>query len=394
MTRALHQSGAKVAANCLARYKAEIIDGAGTDGPYSQLGTAVHAAIEAAFRGTVTGNREPLDCALEGLDVWIDEHEESVSPWVEIEAMEMLRKAYHPDSRLWLRLPHGQTTTVEQTWFLDEEFRPVTDESAAAYAGRFDILQYGSDGLRLRDVKTIMAMPGKAFIPADIQARVYAMAALAIIPQATEVTFSLILIRHDYETRHVFVRGEPWERQIKRWLRDVRAAVVRAEESDVWPATPGEGCKWCPVRHECEALTSLIETGTVSADDCAVGAARIFLAMNALVGDAGRAAKAYAEDGDIPVGIGKALGFVAGVKDKLKPLAHCLAQLRADGVDDEMIARNFPGASITKEGLKGVASELLARGEIEGAPHEWAALFTEEVPSATFKVHLKEGDDG
>ncbi|MFQ5472055.1 MAG: RecB family exonuclease [Dehalococcoidia bacterium] len=391
--RPIHQTSAKYASDCLAKYKACVIDNLDTGGPYASLGTAVHAAIEAAYRASATGNREPIDAALDGLDSWWATRDKATTPvWVYAEAERLLRSAYGEDSRLWLRLPgRGQKIAVEQEWALDEEFQAVKPGEPCAYAGRIDILEWGPKGVRIRDVKTTYAMPSSQDIAYDVQAQVYVLAALSLFPKVDEATFELIMVRHGYSVRRSFRRGAPWEMQTKRWLRRVREAVRAAHEGDEWPATPGDGCHYCPISERCDELATLKAIGQLPDDVSPEQAARTYCALKGIVSKADRVARAAAADHPIEIGIGKVLGLRPGTRKYMRPLSECLAQFRADGVTDEDIAECFPGASVTKDGLEKLAVRLLSRGEIEGEPHEWVAMFREERPSTTFTTWAMAG---
>lgn len=393
--RAIHQSTAKVASDCLARYKAEVIDGAPTDNAFAQLGTAVHFAVERTYQKIATGNRQPIECALESLDEWWEKRDATLAPvWVYSEAETILRRAYGEDSGVWLGLPgRGQEMNVEVEWKLDDEFRPLKD-GEPAYAGRFDILQWGSDGVFVRDLKTVRSMPRADDLATDFQARVYSLAALALFPDVDEVTFELLLLRHGYTIRHTFVRGEPWERQTKRWLRAVRSAVAWAHDVDEWPATPGAGCQYCPIRGTCSALGDVI-SGTTTAETPEDTAAN-YLAAKAVAADCEREARKDCEDRNVPVGLGKVLGFKPGSRKVWKyGVADLLAQLRADGATDEDLRAWFPRSSISKGAMEAAAKVLLARGEIEMEAYEYVDLLREEVPSVTFTtwMEMEGGDD-
>lgn len=392
MTIQIHQSTAKIASDCLARFKAEVVDGVPTGSPYASLGSAVHAAIEAGLRGSYAGNREPLDCALEGLDVWWAQREPATSPpWVYAEAERLLRASYGPESWLHLgRAPRGQQVAAEQGWHLDEEFRAVQPEQPHAYAGRFDLIEWGPRGVTVRDYKTTFEMRSARDIETDEQARVYALAALALFGAVDEVRFELLMIRHGYSARHTFKRGEPWERQTQRWLRAVRSAVALAEETGEWPETIGDGCRWCPVRYKCGALRAAVEHGTVSAESEPEAVARLYLAAKGVTSQAEAVARAWAEESPIPVGIGKVLGFKPGKrKEWTSGVARVLEQFRADGATQTDLEEWFPGHSLTVDAVRRGAEELAVRGELDD-PSGYEEMFREDRPCVTFTTYQEE----
>lgn len=389
----LHQSSAKVAADCLARFKAEYVDGVKTDSPYATLGTLVHAGIEAAYRGEVNGVPQ-VDAALDAMTHAWHAIEAQPAAWVRSEAEMMLRAAYAPSSALYLKKPRAAKMAVEQAWAMDADFNAVRPDSLdAAYAGRMDAIQWGTkDGIRVLDWKTIRAMPSAAELEDDVQARVYALAALSLFPEADKVTFSLVLIRHQYEASVTFKRGEPWEERTKAWLEAVRGAIMRAEATETWPEQPGDACGWCPVRHRCESLAALVSQGALPDDATPEDVARTYLAAKSLAAEAEKRARELAGDAPIPVGIGKVLGFKPGSrKEWTFGLADILAQLETDGAEESDLRRWFPGASVTVGALEVAATELLQRGEIEGAPHEYVDGFRESRPSVTFTTWMEVG---
>lgn len=393
--RPTHQSDAKLIIDCLARYRAERLSGIDTSNVYSWIGSAVHAGIEAGYRGTATGNRDILDCALEGLDAWFAEQDAAMPLRVKTEAETLLRRAYAEDSRLWLRMPGRDTKiVVEQAWAMDEEFNAVPlDSPDVAYAGTIDVLMWGPNGVQLRDHKTSQAMVSGASLEGDIQGWLYSLWALSNFGVG-DVSWGLNMIRHGYLAEYVFKKGEPWERQAKRLYRSVRAAALAAEQTGEYSETPGFGCSYCVVSEKCAALSALKARGSVPADISPESAARSYLALKTHVAGYERIARKAAEDGPIPVGIGRVLGFKAGETEKWKyGVADLLGQLRADGATEEDLREWFPGASISKASMEAAALILLKRGEIECAEYEYVGLLREKVPSATFTTFMGESDE-
>ena len=394
MNVVLHQSGAKLAIDCLARFKVERLDGIDTSGIWAQVGTAVHAAIEAGYRGSATGNREPLDCALDGLGEWWAA-QTGVALKVKVEAETMLRTAYGPDSNIWLRLPgRGQSVQAEYRWAMDAEFAavPVGDERAA-YEGIIDYVEWGPKGVTLADHKTIRRMVSNVELAEDIQGWLYCLWGLSQFA-APSVTWKMNLIRHGYSARTKFKRGDPWETRAKRLFTDVRLAVIRAHETGEWPATPGDGCDWCPIRHKCPELGALVAMGSVPEDASPETVARMHLALTPVAAQAKRLAEKFAENAPIPVGIGKVLGFKPVVnKEWTVSIPERLSHLRHSGASEEDLARWFPAkgthSTLSKSGMSAALTELAIRGEIEDPVKELDALF-EAIPGVRFCAHVEE----
>ena len=61
----------------------------------------------------------------------------------------------------------------------------------------------------------------------------------------------------------MFVRGEPWQAQTEWTMSTVRAKVLRAAETNEWPATFGEACGFCPIREKCDVLGELSQIGSL-----------------------------------------------------------------------------------------------------------------------------------
>lgn len=380
---ALHQTGARIAADCLARYKAERIDGLDGDMIPYMRGTCVHFCVEAGFVASAAGNEDPYAAAKNALDRWWQENGAKLPPGVYADCQRILATAYGEESSLWLRLPgRGQKVNVEVEWHLDADFKPC-DASRAAFSGRWDYVEWGEKGVRVRDWKTSMIRPSNEDVATDVQARIYALAALALFPDAPDVRFSLDMLRHGYAASWTFVRGEPWEEQTRRYLRRMRSVIAWAMDVDEWPETPGDGCGWCARRHKCETLGRLIAQGSLPDDASPEHVARTYLAAKSLASEAERKARKIAEDVNVPIGEGRVLGFKPTTRKSMRPLAFVLEQFDADGVTPEDIAACFDGASITKGGLDKLALRLVARGEIE-EPREWVDQFREEEGSVTF----------
>ncbi|GAF90807.1 unnamed protein product, partial [marine sediment metagenome] len=270
------------------------------------------------YRGTVTGNRDILDCALEALDVWWATNKNDLSLRVLAEADKMLRAAYHPESKIWLRLPGaGQQVQAEWRWAMDEDFNACDpDSDDAAYAGIIDYVEWGK-GVVLADHKTIRKMVSNADLATDMQGWLYCLWAMSQFFPVAEVEWRLNMIRHGYSARHTFTREGGWMKRAKRFFRTIRDALIEAERDDCYPETVGDGCGWCARRHDCDALGLLMENGSVPGDSSPEAIGRAHLALSKLSRQYTAAAKKLAEDGDIDVGLaGKVLGFKPIVKDK------------------------------------------------------------------------------
>lgn len=380
-----------VAQSCLARFKAERIDGIDASGVPGEVGTAVHYCIEHAYIASATGNVDQLDAALVALRSYASSRPD-LPLIVSVRAEVDLRRIYHRDSRLWLRLPSsGDQMQAEFRWALDVDGKAVeAGDPSAVFAGRMDEVRWGKSGLQQRDWKNILAMRKKDDVKTDTQMRVYSLALLAVFPGAAKVESGWVMLKHDYEVSDFFGRDEPWHRATWAWMGQVRDHVLRAEADDYWPATPGEACPWCPIRHRCDALKALIDAGSVPKDGSPESIGRGHLALSKLAAQYTRAAKKMAEEADIDVGVGRVLGFKPGTKKAwLVTVSQILDSLRADDASDEDLVRWFPGTSITTKALEVAAAELLARGRLECEPYEYVAEMRESVPSVTFTTFPK-----
>ena len=384
----LHQSGMKVAADCLARFNAERNEGIDGVTTAADVGSLVHCVVEYTYRGTATGNRAPLDVAMEELRK--HPFAKAFTPHVYAEAERIIRAAYGPDSDLWLKIPgRGEKMAVEWSWGLTEDFKPCKpDAPECAYRGRVDELRWGEKGVRERDWKTVRRWIKNEDVIEDVQRRVYAVAILAHFPMAPWVRSSFVMLRHGYEPSAKLERDEPWHKQTISWMTAVRRAVLAAEESGEWPATPGASCDYCPLRYKCEPLQALIEQGSVPEDVAPETAARRYLALTKLSAAYKRIAEKAAEDAPIPVGIGKVLGFKDVEKKQwTSSIPDRLEHLRQSGASDEDLAAWFPDqgtrATLSKKAMEHALTELAVRGEIEDPDAELRALM-ETVPGVRF----------
>jgi hypothetical protein len=383
----MHQTGARIAQGCLARFKAERIDGLeAVFAPYHR-GTAVHFAVEHTFRETATGNRAPLACALEGLDIWWKARPDGCPLSVYSEAESILRTAYHPDSRLWLRMPGGdQNVNVEVRFAMDADFNAVEiGDPSTCYEGRIDYVEWGPGGLFVTDWKSGMNHPKNEDVVDDIQAWMYCLWALSQFHAAPSVTFSLMMLRSGYSARHVFKRDGAWVDQAKRMFRMLSAEVALAEEDDDFPATPGDACGFCVIRGQCEPLAAMVAQGAMPGDATNEDVARTYLAMKGVLNPAEREARKRAKDEHLPAGKGVVLGFKPGKRDEwTASLVDIIRALTDDGATDDDLREHFPGTSISKAALDKMATVLAVRSAIQEKPHEYVAQFRESRPTTTF----------
>ena len=387
----LHQTNLRQAASCLALFDAVVNKGLRPVFAPFAVGTAGHAIVEALYRDSVVpGDRRRRDVAWEALVTWWEGvTDEPVSTFRQ--AAELCETII--GSRLEFAVGNAQMD-VEHGWEMDEGFRalphPATrsdEEKTPAYAGRMDCITWGDWGVRVEDWKSQRSFPKKDDLYFDPQARLYSLAAMAMFPGVDRVTFRLTLLRHSFWQDVEFVRGDPWERETKGWMRALRRRIMAAEASGEWPATVGDGCSLCPVAERCGTLTALRAQGAMPENLSDEDVARGHLALHRLAQSYEREARDRAETRDLPAGDGFVLAHVPA-KDRhvlAFSVSVVLDELRAMGATTEDCARFFPGDRITTRALRTALEEMGERGLLgHESPADTYTTFITTTPSTRF----------
>ncbi len=406
---------------------------------FSRIGTACHAACDAVTRAVLGEDGRPL--YLVARDA-VTAHADAVDlPPDELhEALDVMDGATAADSAISFYVPDGWTATVEVELVLDADFAPLakcatcggvgsTDEPLAgrvgllaprdyvptkcaacdgsgwlgtvAYRGRLDRLQWDEEtgALEVWDWKTTHDYMSSDDVLLDVQARWYAMLALAWFPAATVVTFKRVMLRLGYTASAKFVRGERWHGQIVDRARRLRKATNNVLEC-ASIAPPGEyairenvgsWCGRCPVRGKC---LSYAQARTYGAElDMDVPRVAVAQRLGAVKAAAAELDARLREDvtthGSIPLGDGSALGFFPKRSATLRlPREDVLAELRRMGMTEDQERAWFAPSDRAMPGLVRAALEFLEkdRGMREAAAERVLA------PATGFEFTVKEVD--
>jgi len=386
VTIVLHQSTAKIAAVCLARYRSDLDGNEPVFWPY-MVGTAAHVVAEQLTIASAAGNRLDEDVAYEALWTWWLEHREKAPAWVYHEACGVVESMLA--SRLRFSIPgRGNSCQVELEWALDANFKAVDVGSPEAhYGGTMDRLDWGDAGLVVTELKSTRAWPKQEDLPFLIQVRSYCLAALSLFPGVDRVTFKLVLLRHGRWQECTLERGDPWEDSVKRWLRSTRHHILEAEASGIWPETPSEACSLCGVWAKCETFRRMREQGATEEPRSDAEAAAGYLSLKRLFESYERQARDRAETRLLFAGHGFSLGFFPAKERHtlLFSVSVVLDELRAMGATTEDCARFFPGDRITTRALRTALEEMGERGLLgHESPADTYTTFITTTPSTRF----------
>lgn len=302
--------------DCLARFKAERIDGVDSSSEAAKVGTAAHRACEAIsyfaaeFEEEVEPDREQqYAVALQAIEAVAVEL--SMTPDGKAEAQKIMRLATGPTSRLRFGRPTGWTTGVEVRWALDRYFRPCDPDDAKRLAGgTIDRIDWHEELGRVvvKDYKTTLGMQSKDDVIFGWQPRLYTTWARKNygVPAAR---FEYVNLRHGYAVGEE-LREDP---AVEARVRSLRAAREAAVELDIWPETEGPSCDYCPIRHRCETVQASARSGRRV--DPTLPPARIAaraIALAQLAADYDRTARAIVKGTGQPIEL--AHGVVLGMK--------------------------------------------------------------------------------
>lgn len=342
LTGPLHQSGAKSLEDCPAKFRAEA---EGLDPNFEPFDRgSVIAGIAEVLRYAALDAGADLRAACDAEYAARRHLLPSADARADVESI--LAGFFTPEFRIdWRVEPPPAEIRLEEPWALNAEFRAVPEDSDdVAFRGRFDVEVVALDELRIEDDKTWAFVPAREEILSDVQARTYALAALARRPRARRVAFQWNLLRHGFPLAAFFDRGAPWEAEHRDWLSRRYEERAKWIALDSWPARPGDGCDTCPVRHRCPELRALYEQGARIPEETPRERSLKLLALKGLVTEYEKAVRRDAAHAPIAIGDGKFHGFQprnrrevrAGMERKI------LEDLNLLGVPETELDRFFP----------------------------------------------------
>lgn len=237
---------------CSARYKAEYIARApSTSGAAAQLGTVVHAALEAYIKGGLHltgGTAENLHAFLE--TAWWDEFNIK-DPQLFAEGEAML-------TRWWRRNQDWSNREVLMTEVKERFELPIPGGDPVPVTYIWDRCDRHSDGsIEVVDYKTYGTPLPVDALKERIQARLYALAAFIKYkddaPPTIWVTYDLL--RYD-AISVAYTRDEC----VQTW-RYLQKTVQRIREDDGSSETLNSTCRWCARQGVCNTLQRAAEYG-------------------------------------------------------------------------------------------------------------------------------------
>jgi len=307
--RVIHKSDP----TCLARYKAERIDGVESENEAAKVGSACARACEAlAYLGEEADAAERAHVARQAVDA--ASLDLAMSPDATHRAREIMERALAPTSRLRFGHPtDGWKSSAEWRWALGPDWKPLQDpdDSSAIAAGTCDLVLWHEEEGRVIvvDDKTTIHRQTQDELRHAWEPRVYCLAAIQVFG-VRRVTFRWRNLRHGYAVQLEFDREDPWFESTKERILELRTAREVALEMDAWPETLGPDCAYCPVRHRCGAMRSAATSGRVIPPDLhprIIG--QRMLALRALVADYERRAEELVEATQQPIDLGAGIGL-------------------------------------------------------------------------------------
>lgn len=265
LPKTLSASSVKTWLACPSRFVAENIHkGANFEGDAALLGTTLHAALEDFLRGVkitkqVMWDEEQL------LEIYREKYIHIISPDTNTEW-------YREGQAIlinWFSRPYMLEDIVKSTIISFEEKNffevPVLDRAANEIImirfnyimDRFDDL--GNGEIRVVDYKSQRQPIRAEDLRDNIQAKVYALAALILHPQATRIWVEFDFLRHE-KVGIVFTREDAkhtWQ-TLKRIAQD----IMDTSEEDAREKLNAE-CTYCVRKPSCLKLKSNIDAGGV-----------------------------------------------------------------------------------------------------------------------------------
>lgn len=314
---------------CLARYKAERIDGTQSDNEAAKIGTACARACEAlAYVGEdEIDNEAKMKIAREAIEA--SALASNLSSDGRRKANEIMERALSPSSRLRFGRPSGWSSSAEWRWALDRDFRPLNDpdDPRAVAAGTCDLVEWDEAGgnVRVTDDKTTLHFQSADDLLFAWEPRVYALAALQVFG-VNVITFRWRNLRHGYAVRAEYRRSDPWFEQTKARILDLRAEREVAVEMGAWTPTMGPDCGFCPIKLKCPAIAEAAAQGRAIAPALEPGEiARRAMGFRALASAYETAAEAVIEETQAPIDIGHGLSW------GMKPVTKWTMGIRYEG---------------------------------------------------------------
>lgn len=377
MNYQLHQSCARTFGDCPRKWKATKLEGLQPSYAPFTVGRACHYAAQRMIEESALGNQSSRNVALAALQEF-----QTDTPMTSREfssALEIIRQMTEPGNRLRFTIPGpGRTSLVEREWGMDEQFAACPPQDAA-YAGRFDLVEYGEGGVVVTDWKTNQRIC--TLEESDTwQGRIYALAAMALWPDVPHVLWRMQFLRFDMYHETEYRRGDPWQAETQQFMAANRRRIMAAKERDHFPATPGDGCDaTCPLLFQCRELRALQDIGTLytDMDPAAIVAGR--QALKGLYDQYDRRARQLVEAEDIQYSPGKALGYLRSKRTFLGgDLVALLEDLEFLGATRDDLAKWFPRCNVNKRTLLAALTDLYERGALEEKPAERLEAYLSE----------------
>lgn len=187
---------------------------------------------------------------------------------------------------------------------LNWDLEPCSQEDAV-FSGDIDMLEVFGPHAKILDLKSHWA----AFEPTTIQAILYAWFIFQLMPHITHVTFTLDFVRWGILKSREFTREQLPE--LDRYVSNQVQRLVRAYETDLWPAAVNAGCVYC--RLECPLVAAGLSRnaiGQISSDEQAQEIAREMFALRHAYQQKHAALKGWATmNGAVDAGNDIKLGF-------------------------------------------------------------------------------------
>lgn len=409
--RPVSQSDA-VFERCPALWHATRVRGLDAGNRAARIGTACHVACEAVTRAVLGEDGRPLYLVARDA-VTVHAEATNLDPGEMHEALDVMDSATAEGSAISFYVPQGWTADAEVELTLNEAFVPAPEprrplEAPVFYRGRLDRLQWNAETgeLEVWDWKTSQDWLSGADVLLDVQARWYAMLALAWFPAAHTVTFKRVMLRLGYTATAKFVRGERWHGQIMDRAKRLRAATNAVLLNDGFarqafdlkvspPERFGGWCGGCPVRGTCQTWADARDVGRETNMDLAAPQhrewrARRLRALKAAVDELDETLRAdVAANGPIPLGDGSALGFFPKRAMVLRPEVDAVAELRRMGMGLEQEREWFAPSERAMPGIVREALKVLEpnRGMREAVEAKLLA------PATGFQFEVKEVED-
>jgi hypothetical protein len=381
----LHQSGAKTLEDCPGKFEAEARNLDPHFAPFKRGNVLAELAEELRGALAVDDPRPVLSILRHGLRRREAKLRDAADLADVVSIVELLGSEESRIARASWYPPAPAVVRLEERWGLDGGFAAVAaDSPLAAFVGTFDVEivddERTGDAVRLEDDKTWAFIPSADEIASDVQARTYALAALARYPGAPRVRFRWNLLRHGFSLDFEFERGAPWEASHRAWLLARLSERDAFVASGTWPRRVGDGCDSCPIRFACEDLRAVIEQGARIPELEPEERARRYLVLKGLLTEYEKAVRRDAADGPLVIGDGKVLGFRPKTKREFR-----------DGTESKLL-EDLGTLGVKAAELDGFFPRRIGVGSVEKAfkaadPEtwrDWVGSFVAEVRTTEF----------